>query len=65
MRKITLASKDKFTRKLEKPAGKTPEFSQLFMKLRVSNFVHRFSGHACITISLRFSFIGLNQVLET
>ena len=25
----------RFTRKLENPAGKTPHFSQLFMKLRV------------------------------
>ena len=27
-------SKERFTRKLEKPTGKTPDFSKLFMKLR-------------------------------
>ena len=32
---LTLVSKDRFTRKLERLTGKTPDFSQLFMKLKV------------------------------
>ena len=28
-------SKDRFTRKLEKPVGETPNFPQLFMKVSV------------------------------
>ena len=31
-------SKDRSTRKLEKPVGKTPDFSQLIMKLRGMKF---------------------------